>query len=245
MIVSLTTNIRNGIASIQSINFLTIIITTLLMLSTAGVWAQSSNSASTIELFSSVTLEQSQSNDTAKSDRIATLRATKAATSVTVVRIQHNLDKQDRAVALNIPNKPTITLDLLREGIWQEIRDSSLAHEFQQEGLPILEYSRETQFYFGLETASRWMRTLCKTVDALQEATERYACSDPSGPHLTMMGRKMKMLAHLLKTRAVQDIFNSRSLHSQLELLCKRPISSTSMPPTSSMMRIIGERYHT
>ncbi|KIK54198.1 hypothetical protein GYMLUDRAFT_63362 [Collybiopsis luxurians FD-317 M1] len=126
---------------------------------------------------------------------------------------------------------------------WQDVRNLSLTHELQQERIPIRENNRETQFYFGLDTASRWIRTLCKTVDGLKEATERYASNDPSGPHLTMMVEKMKILAHLLNTAAVQSIFNSRSLHSQLDLLHKRPHVSTtaSMMPTCSMISIIED----
>lgn len=127
-------------------------------------------------------------------------------------------------------------------GAWEIVRDPYLAYELQQQRIPTREHSGETHFHFGVDTASSWMKTLCKSIENLQDSIGRYASNDPSGPHLTMMAKSMRILAHLLNTSPIRKIFDSRSLQSQLELLRKRRSHySARREPTSPNLNIIGE----
>ncbi|KAF5390755.1 hypothetical protein D9757_004448 [Collybiopsis confluens] len=124
---------------------------------------------------------------------------------------------------------------------WESVRDVTLAHELQQERIPRDECHRETQCYFSLDTAPRWMRVLCKNLDSLQEAVERYARNDAPDTQLTTMAKRMKTIALLLRTRAIQNIFNARSLDLQLHLLRKRSHVSSTVTPTCSMIKIVED----
>lgn len=122
------------------------------------------------------------------------------------------------------------------------VRDPHLAYELQQQRIPMREYPGETHFCLGVDTASFWMKTLCKLFRSLQDAIGRYASNDPSGPYLTLMAKNMRVLAHLLRTKAIQYVFNSPSLQSQLKLREKtKSIAPTSLEPTIATLSIIGE----
>ncbi|KAF9066670.1 hypothetical protein BDP27DRAFT_1330122 [Rhodocollybia butyracea] len=101
---------------------------------------------------------------------------------------------------------------------WEAVEDQHLAFELQQNRIPSRESQNETDFHFGVETASRWMKVLCKTIEALQTAVDNYA------PTIS------------------QKIFHSHSLQSQLEMLRKRRShSSTDMVPSGSILNIIED----
>lgn len=57
------------------------------------------------------------------------------------------------------------------EVVW----DPHLAYELRQQCVPMRDYPGETHFCFGVDTASFWMKTLCKLFENLQDAISRYA----------------------------------------------------------------------